>query len=155
MKTKVNVSYIAGFFDADGSFDKVKGDIIITNKVKYVLEEIQKTLTKLNIESVIRKQDGVTPSGKPTFIYRLYIRKMLSVKRYIEKVDCIIPYKKEGMLNYYNKNIRFFRRAKTMKELHSLGNSYREIGKILNVPFTYVGKVLTGKIKRYRHFLDV
>jgi len=141
-------SYIAGFFDGEGSIVRNKRGfrIMISQTNKGVLEKIKKfTKSGYVIEVTKRKAHW-----KDSWLY--YIAKQKDVYKFLTTVFPFLTVKKENaskaipqlktfLQKKKQKEKRLQERIKISKKLRKKGLSYRKIGKILGIDFGYVRRL--------------
>jgi intein/homing endonuclease len=105
----MNIEYISGFFDADGSITISKSNkhakyksikVDFSNNEKYILESIQNYLQKFNIKSYISTKPSKKITHKESYTlsvqgsYALILCKLLKSKhsKKLHRINCINKY---------------------------------------------------------------
>jgi RecA/RadA recombinase/intein/homing endonuclease len=85
-------AFLRGFFDADGSVDKNKKVVSVSQRDEYTLRQVQLLLQRLGVRSSMRKQIHL---GNP--IHHLLISDAHSILEYIEQIGMSAPDKQEKL----------------------------------------------------------
>jgi hypothetical protein len=141
--------YIAGFFDGEGSLvHNGKGyRILITQTNKEVLEKIR-NLTHLGAVVVITKRQ---PHWKDSWLF--YISKQEDVYKFIYAIKKFVVVKKNIIFITIPKLKKIIERQrakkakrkkliKLAKKLRRGGDTYRQVGKKLNIDFGYARRII-------------
>jgi len=141
-------SYIAGFFDGEGSLvhNKKGFRIFITQTNQEVLEKI-KTFTNFGYVIKISKRK---PHWKDSWLY--FIAKQEDIYQFLISTSSLlivkkelilkaIPQLKDALFKQQQRKKKFYRRIKMSKKLREKGYSYRKIGKILKIDFGYARRL--------------
>lgn len=145
----MNWSYIAGFFDGEGSLThNGKGyRIYIAQANEEVLIDIQRFfksghIIKVKKRKIYWKDSWVFYISKQENIYRfiLHIAPYLIVKKQL--VDRILPTLKKNMEIQHQKRLALDKRKKLAKELRNKGLSYRTIGRKLSIDWGYARRLI-------------
>ena len=90
--------FLGGYFDADGNVNLSKGKyvrIVLTSAVESLLESVQYSLSKLGIYSTICKEFRKDGYNSNSIIYRLYIQREDSVKKFHQNIHFTNKYKQD------------------------------------------------------------
>jgi len=146
----MNWSYIAGFFDGEGTIDPCENNrykVGITQANKKVLKEIQ-LFTKIGYIHYIKKRKS---HWKDAWFY--YISKQEDVYKFLNKISPflvvkrkevlkIIPELKEKVAQMEEQKLKSIKRKRLAKKLRKKGLSYREIGKQVGIDWGYARRLI-------------
>lgn len=139
--------YIAGFFDGEGCISKMckrfSGfQVIISQKEKYILDEIQNFLLTYNIRSAIYPVNKKSKSP----VYSLVIRDQQSTFNFLSKIISLIYIKKEKAVIALNEAIKVIERKKIRKD--NLNNAIETFKQGFGCGYIYGLHHVTGQTLR-------
>ena len=147
----MNWSYIAGFFDGEGSFSIKNGcvRISIPQTNEEVLNNIRNFVEAGNICKVSKRKSHwkdcwlyYITNQKDVYRFLMNIKGKIIVKK--EAIEKNLPAIKEKIIeNKKNKTYRF-KRLSTLIKLRNKGLSYRDIGKCTGLDCGHIRRIVLG-----------